>query len=152
MKYSHPLAAIVCAIALLSTPVSALDLDDFLAEVNVTARADIGGFRADLSATFDLSPPRLDELFDIFPDPADVYISLRIGQIADVPIERVATEYRKHKGQGWGVIAKNLGIKPGSAEFHALKQGRWAAPNDAQPASRGNGHKGGKSQRGKGGR
>jgi hypothetical protein len=28
-----------------------------------------------------------------------------------------------NKGKGWGVIAKNLGIKPGSAEFHALKRG-----------------------------
>jgi hypothetical protein len=27
------------------------------------------------------------------------------------------------KGQGWGVIAKSLGIKPGSPEFHALKRG-----------------------------
>jgi hypothetical protein len=32
-------------------------------------------------------------------------------------------EYQVHKGKGWGVIAKNLGIKPGSKEFHALKKG-----------------------------
>jgi hypothetical protein len=29
--------------------------------------------------------------------------------------------YERDHGQGWGVIAKRLGIKPGSAEFHALK-------------------------------
>ena len=29
--------------------------------------------------------------------------------------------YEQDRGQGWGVIAKRMGIKPGSAEFHALK-------------------------------
>jgi len=31
--------------------------------------------------------------------------------------------YRADKGKGWGVLAKSLGIKPGSKEFHALKRG-----------------------------
>ena len=44
-----------------------------------------------------------------------------------MPPEHVVDQYRKNKGQGWGVIAKSLGIKPGSAEFHALKEGRLSA-------------------------
>ena len=36
------------------------------------------------------------------------------------PTDRVLREYRTSKGKGWGVIAQSLGIKPGSAEFHAL--------------------------------
>ena len=35
----------------------------------------------------------------------------------------VKNTYQAHKGKGWGVIAKELGIKPGSREFHALKNG-----------------------------
>ena len=31
--------------------------------------------------------------------------------------------YKSDKGKGWGVLAKSLGIKPGSQEFHALKSG-----------------------------
>ena len=31
--------------------------------------------------------------------------------------------YERDHGQGWGVIAQRLGIKPGSAAFHALKGG-----------------------------
>ncbi|HEX9934232.1 MAG TPA: hypothetical protein VGB38_03460, partial [bacterium] len=38
------------------------------------------------------------------------------------PAERVMDEYKSGKGKGWGVIAKSLGIKPGSDEFHALKR------------------------------
>lgn len=31
--------------------------------------------------------------------------------------------YQPNRKKGWGVIAKELGIKPGSPEFHALKRG-----------------------------
>jgi hypothetical protein len=34
----------------------------------------------------------------------------------------VLREYKSSKGKGWGVIAKSLGIKPGSKEFHELKR------------------------------
>jgi hypothetical protein len=34
--------------------------------------------------------------------------------------------YQASKGKGWGVIAKELGIKPGSPAFHALKEGNFA--------------------------
>jgi hypothetical protein len=36
-------------------------------------------------------------------------------------LDELLTVYSKHKSNGWGVIAKQLGIKPGSAEFHQLK-------------------------------
>ena len=35
--------------------------------------------------------------------------------------DEVLREYKENYGKGWGVIAKNLGIKPGSREFHELK-------------------------------
>lgn len=54
---------------------------------------------------------------------ADAYACLRLGEISHQPIERVISEYKKGRGKGWGNIAKGLGIKPGSSEFHALKQG-----------------------------
>jgi hypothetical protein len=43
--------------------------------------------------------------------------------MAHRPPETVVQTYQTHKGKGWGVIAKELGIKPGSREFHALKNG-----------------------------
>ena len=128
MKHAR-FAAIAAAglTMLLSADASAMELDRFLGEIDLRASADLGAFRADLNATFDVSSGEVDGLFTIFDRPADVYITLRIGELGDVPIERVVDQYRKNKGQGWGVIAKNLGIKPGSAEFHALKEGRLGA-------------------------
>jgi hypothetical protein len=108
-----------------------MELDSFLGEIDVRASVDIGAFRADLSATFGVSSGEVDGLFEIFDRPADVYITLRIGELSHVPIKRVVDQYRGNKGQGWGVIAKNLGIKPGSAEFHALKKGRLSGQQGA---------------------
>jgi hypothetical protein len=48
----------------------------------------------------------------------------RLGEMSRQPAERVMDEYKSGKGKGWGVIAKSLGIKPGSKEFHALKRGQ----------------------------
>ena len=123
LRLSTAVVALTLAL-LLPTSVFAKGLDGFLGEINVSAKSDLGGFRADLSATFGVSSGEVDGLFRIFNSPADVYMTLRIGQVAHVRIGRVVDQYRSNKGQGWGVIAKNLGIKPGSAEFHALKQGR----------------------------
>ncbi len=47
----------------------------------------------------------------------------QLGYMASTPYERVVQVYQGNKGKGWGVIAKSLGIKPGSPEFHALKRG-----------------------------
>jgi hypothetical protein len=33
----------------------------------------------------------------------------------------VLRDYEQNRGQGWGVIAQRMGIKPGSPAFHALK-------------------------------
>ncbi|NIM01674.1 MAG: hypothetical protein GTN89_12765 [Acidobacteria bacterium] len=133
-----PACALACAL-LVSAPASAGGLDSFLAEIDVTASADLGAFKADLSLSFNVSDREVDGLFRVMSDPSDVYMCLRIGELADQPIEKVVAEHREHKGQGWGVIAKNLGIKPGSAEFHALKAGRLSSHSG-----------GGKNHKGKG--
>ena len=149
MKRNHcSLCALAFAAALLlASPAMALDLDSFRGEINVAAQADIGGFRADLRATFGLSSGEIDGLLEICDSPGDVYIALRVGEVAHLPVDRVVTEYRAHKGKGWGAIAKNLGIKPGSAEFHALKDGRFAADTADASSGHGNGSNKGKGRK-----
>ena len=118
--------AFACVL-IVSVPASAGGLDSFLGEIDVTARADLGVFKADLRVSFGVSDSEIGGLFEVMSVPSDVYMCLRIGELADQPIDKVVAEHKKHKGQGWGVIAKNLGIKPGSAEFHALKAGRLSS-------------------------
>ena len=47
---------------------------------------------------------------------------LRLGEMSNQPTDRVIEDYKYDRGKGWGVLAKSLGIKPGSKEFHALKR------------------------------
>lgn len=99
------------------------DLDVFLSDMNVQARADLPGFKARLSATFGVAGPQVEAVLSGVQAPADAYMVLKVEQVARQPREVVLREYREGKGRGWGAIAKNLGIKPGSREFHELKRG-----------------------------
>jgi hypothetical protein len=99
-------------------------LEGFLADVDIRARADLGSFKADLGLTFGISQGRVNGMFEVISRPSDVYMVLRVGEVANLPLDRVIAEYKLHHRQGWGVMAKNLGIKPGSAAFHSLKAGR----------------------------
>lgn len=66
--------------------------------------------------------------------PGDVYYACAIANIIGRPCRFVVEEYERNHGLGWGELAKRLGIKPGSAEFHRLKKGfvptydRWGRP------------------------
>lgn len=66
--------------------------------------------------------------------PGDVYYACSIAHTLGRPCRYVVDEWDRNHGKGWGVVAKDLGIKPGSAEFHRLKRGfvptydRWARP------------------------
>ena len=66
--------------------------------------------------------------------PGDVYYACALAQIVGRPCRYVVEQWGQNHGQGWGVLAQRLGIKPGSPEFHRLKKGfvpsydRWARP------------------------
>jgi hypothetical protein len=108
----------------LSSPVFAADdLGSFIKSLNVQAQADLGAFKIRLSSQFGVPVPRVEAIMASVRTPGDAYMCFRVGQVASQPVEVVAKEYRANKDKGWGVIAKNLGIKPGSKEFHALKKG-----------------------------
>src|SRR6185503_6585182 len=53
--------------------------------------------------------------------PGDVYYACVLAYRLHRPCGDVVHMYEQNRGQGWGVIAQRMGIKPGSAEFHALK-------------------------------
>src|SRR5512138_3637801 len=98
-------------------------LDDFLNSVNIQARADMNGFSARLSAQFGVPEVQVRTVIGTVREPADAFMCLQLGQWTQKPPEQVVRVYKANQGKGWGVIAKSMGIKPGSAEFHALKRG-----------------------------
>ncbi len=97
-------------------------LDRTLSSLNVDARANLGPFLADLSASFGVPLPQIQGWIDVEKlEPAEVYLTLEMGRAANVPPAQVIEARRKHQGRGWGAVAKDLGIKPGSPAFKALK-------------------------------
>ena len=58
--------------------------------------------------------------------PADAYMTVGLSRLIDRPVGVVVGEYKKNKGKGWGLIAKRLGVNPGSREFRSLKKGDFS--------------------------
>lgn len=94
---------------------------EWIKDFNIQAEADPSGFRVRLATRFKVGDATIDAVLSNVENPADAYIALRLGEMSRQPTDRVMEAYKSGKGGGWGVIAKNLGIKPGSKEFHALK-------------------------------
>jgi hypothetical protein len=51
----------------------------------------------------------------------DIYMATALSRISKRPVGAVAQDFRRNPGRGWGVMAMNLGIKPGSSEFKQMK-------------------------------
>ena len=98
-------------------------IEVFLDNVNIQARADMNGFSARVSTQFGVPVPQVQAVIRTVAAPADAFMVFQLSQWTQQPPDRVQRVYQSNRGKGWGVIAKSLGIKPGSAEFHALKRG-----------------------------
>lgn len=123
-------------------------LDGFLHDLNIRARADMNGFAMQVSTQFGVPLPRVQAVIEIADDPADAFMCFQLGEMSRKPYDTVTHVYQTHKGKGWGVIAKRLGIKPGSPEFHALKRGDFVL--SGQPGASSGKGKGKKKGKGKG--
>jgi hypothetical protein len=120
-------------------------LEDFLSNVNVQARVDLPGFSAKISTQFGVPLPRVQAVVQSVREPADAFMVFQLGQMSGQSPDRVLAVYTPRKNKGWGVIAKELGIKPGSAEFHALKSGNLSftgvpAGSESPGKGKGKGH------------
>ena len=122
-KFFFALVALLC----LTAPVLAAGgIDNFLANLNVQARADMAGFAARLSTQFGIPGAQVNAVISTVREPADAFMVYQLGQMTRQSPEVVMQTYEANRGRGWGVIAKEMGIKPGSREFHALKRGEFS--------------------------
>ena len=122
MKTIKVFFVVSMALFLFSSAVVASDFD-WISGFNIQAEADPSGFRARLATRFKIGDAQINIVLDNVEKPADAYMVLKLGEMSNVPTEKVIEEYKSGKSRGWGVLAKRLGIKPGSREFHALKRG-----------------------------
>ena len=123
------------------------EFDADLNQINASAKLDMPAFKADLTATFGVTPKNIEYMVSINMEPGEMYIALEISSAVNKPIESVIDTYEANRDKGWGFIAKEMGIKPGSPEFHALKgktkdkKEKAAKSNgNSSPANVGNGN------------
>jgi len=142
------LATLILILINTSSALAGGGLDVFLNDLNIQARADMNGFSARVSAQFGVPLPQVQAVIKTVDKPADAFMCFQLGEMSKKPYGTVTKVYQTNKGKGWGVIAKNLGIKPGSPEFHALKRGDFVL--SGEPGERSGQGKGKGKGKGKG--
>jgi len=120
-KYFFPLIILISSISI-SSHSRAGDFE-WLNNLNIEATADRSGFRVRLATRFHIGDTQISAVLNQADSEADAYMILRLGELSHQSIDDVVSIYRTNKHKGWGRMAKDLGIKPGSKEFHALKRG-----------------------------
>ena len=112
---------------------------DWIKDFNIQAQADPSGFRARLGARFKIGNAEIEAVLSNVESPSDAYMVCRLGEMSRQPTATVIERYKSGKGKGWGALAKSLGIKPGSKEFHALKNGHDLYDEKPKERSKGKG-------------
>ena len=98
--------------------------DATLESLGIEAKADPGGFVEQLSSRYGVPEREIRQARETYGlGPADLFMATALAGASGRPVLSVAEGYKKNQGKGWGVMAKSLGIKPGSREFHELKAG-----------------------------
>ena len=99
------------------------EFDADLGKINADAKLDFGAFKTNLALSYDISDQKIDYMsITVKMEPAEIYLALELSKLSRKSIDQVVEVYKVNKAKGWGVIAKELGIKPGSPEFHNLKE------------------------------
>ncbi|KAF1708786.1 hypothetical protein CSC70_11775 [Pseudoxanthomonas kalamensis DSM 18571] len=105
-----------------------------LGEINDYGSHHRDSFVDEMYRHYDAPRSLVNELFGRHWSAGDIYYACAIASLLHLPCLDVVHEYERNPGQGWGALAKRMGIKPGSAEFHALKNGfvrsydQWGHP------------------------
>jgi len=109
------------------------DLDGVLYNLNVEAGVYVDAFVSELSISYAVPKTQIEDVVYKKRMPfGDVFVSVWLASSIKKPLSVVIKEYDVNKDKGWGVMAKNLGIKPGSDAFHSLKKDTAVELNLAQ--------------------
>jgi len=96
---------------------------DWMNALDSRYRSDTSSLRSSLNNRFDVGDTIISSVIKSVAKPSDAYMVLKLAEMSGLTHNTVLKNYETHKNQGWGAMAQSLGIKPGSAEFKALKEG-----------------------------
>jgi hypothetical protein len=97
-------------------------LNASLVQIDANASVNFSLFKSDVSTTYSVPEAKVNTWsVSLGMKAGDIYFALELARITKKSVDEVVKVYTSNKQKGWGAIAKDLGIKPGSPEFHALK-------------------------------
>lgn len=117
-----------------------LEMDNLLTDIHNQALKDITAFHNNVVSSFNIVGSKVDAALKILA-PGDLYMAAQLSVSIGKPFEEVVKTYSANKSKGWGAIAKEMGIKPGSPEFHAMKKSMKS--KGGKGGSKGSGNSGG---------
>ena len=97
------------------------ELNLALGDLNIRATGDSEDFIASLSASYNVNAGDLRYYLSAGAHAGDLYMAARLSNMTEHSFDYVFKLHERNMEHGWGLTAKSLGIKPGSSEFHALK-------------------------------
>ncbi|MDF2437573.1 MAG: hypothetical protein K0Q95_1949 [Bacteroidota bacterium] len=114
--------ASICAQTLVFKPTTGdTEMDGVLKEIDAKAKKDIAAFNNTVATNFNIGRGEVEQAVKEIP-PGDVFMAAQMSSTLNKPFPTVVEAYKANKDKGWGAIAKEMGIKPGSAEFHEMKK------------------------------
>ncbi len=117
------LVGIFVLLQIMSSPAAMAGDFEWLNNLQVRADADRSGFNLSLASRFHIGDLEINAVLGRVERGSEAYMIFRLAELSRHPYTHVLDIYQNNKQQGWGKMAKALGIKPGSAEFHQLKNG-----------------------------
>ena len=94
-----------------------------LEKIDNDAEKDFSNFSKEMGTTYNVPETKIKTMSESGMKAGDIYMVLETAKVSKKPVDEVEKVYKANKDKGWGAISKELGIKPGSPEFHALKKG-----------------------------
>lgn len=144
------LSAATFAVLFIS-PLSAKASDfDWALDLNLRSDSNPSRYSSQLGSRFGIQQRRAYDIIRRVDRPADAYMILRLSEMTSRSPDYIIREYRSKKYQGWGDFAHHMGIKPGSADFKAFRNGHDIRDNYDKRDDRKHGHKKSKKKHHKG--
>ncbi len=107
------------------------ELNGWLASIVKNAKVNFSGFRHNVIANYGVTNNRYDYL-ETFMTVGDIYMAVEITKVSKKSLDDVITSFKANKAKGWGAIAKDFGVAPGSSSFEALKDHAYKMANGTE--------------------
>lgn len=113
-------------------------LDATLDRLEVAANGDPDGFVRRLSSMHGFTEWELRHARDTYGlGGADLFMTTALARECERPLDAVAEGFARSRGRGWGLMAQELGIRPGSSGFQRLKRDADGSLDSMNAAAKG---------------